>query len=113
MMSTFGPPGRPRSDPRRNRSGPMATVTVNGVRLAYDDLGSGPPVVWVHGGFTDRRGFDLVVPLLVDEFRVVAYDRWGHSQSERRPGEQSVAHHVADLAALVERLDAAPAHLVA
>lgn len=91
----------------------MATITVNGVRLAYDEAGAGPPVVWVHGGFTDRRGADLIVPLLADRYRVITYDRRGHSQSERVPGHQGVMDHVTDLAALIERLDAAPAHLLA
>ncbi|MGH8932363.1 MAG: alpha/beta fold hydrolase [Egibacteraceae bacterium] len=91
----------------------MATITVNGVRLAYDEAGAGPPVVWVHGGFTDRRGADLVVPLLAERYRVIAYDRRGHSQSERWPGRQGVDEHVNDLAALIEQLEAAPAHLLA
>lgn len=90
----------------------MATITVNGVRLAYDEAGAGPPVIWVHGGFTDRRGFDLVVPLLAERYRVITYDRRGHSQSERVPGRQGVADHVTDLAALIEQLDVGPAHLV-
>jgi pimeloyl-ACP methyl ester carboxylesterase len=90
----------------------MASITVNGVRLAYDEAGAGPSVVWVHGSWTDRRGADLVVPLLAEHYRVIIYDRRGHSQSERPPGPQGVTAHVKDLAALVEHLDAAPAHLV-
>jgi hypothetical protein len=27
----------------------MRMITVNGVRLAYDESGAGPPAVWVHG----------------------------------------------------------------
>jgi len=91
----------------------MATITVNGVRLAYDEAGAGPPVVWVHGGFTGRRGADLVAPLLAERYRVITYDRRGHSQSERVPGHQGVTAQVTDLAALIEHLDAAPAHLLA
>lgn len=90
----------------------MATITVNGVQLAYDEVGDGPPVVWVHGGWTDRQDADLVVPLLADDYRVIVYDRRGHSQSERPPGHQPVSAHVSDLGALVEGLGAVPAHLV-
>jgi pimeloyl-ACP methyl ester carboxylesterase len=91
----------------------MPLRSVNGVRIGYDESGAGPPVVWVHGGFTDRRGVDLMVPFLADRYRVITYDRRGHSESERRPGQQAVADHVADLAALLGALDAAPAHLLA
>jgi pimeloyl-ACP methyl ester carboxylesterase len=91
----------------------MPTIIVNGVRLAYDEAGAGPPVIWVHGGFTDRHGADLVVPLLSARYRLITYDRRGHSKSERLPGRQGVTDHVADLVALIEQLDAAPAHLLA
>lgn len=90
----------------------MGTVTVNRVRLEYDDAGTGPAVVWVHGGFTDRRGASAIAPLLSARHRFIAYDRRGHSGSERAPGRQSVDDHVADLGGLVEALDAAPAHLL-
>jgi pimeloyl-ACP methyl ester carboxylesterase len=91
----------------------MTTDTINGILIGYDETGAGPPVIWVHGGFTDRRGFDLVAPLLAGRYRVIAYDRRGHSQSERRPGTQRVAQHVDDLVALIRHRGAAPAHLVA
>ena len=90
----------------------MATITVNGVRLAYDEAGAGPPVIWVHGSWTDRQGARLVAPLLAERYRVITCDRRGHSQSERVPGPQEVMAHVADLAGVIEQLDARPAHLV-
>ena len=90
----------------------MATITVNGVRLAYDEAGAGPPVIWVHGSWTDRQGARLVAPLLAERYRVITYDRRGHSQSERVPGPQGVKAHVADLAGVIDQLDARPAHLV-
>lgn len=92
----------------------MDTITVNGIQLAYAEAGAGagPPLIWVHGGWTDRHDADLVVPILARRYRVITYDRRGHSQSERPPGHQGVMAHVADLAELIEQLDAAPAHLV-
>jgi pimeloyl-ACP methyl ester carboxylesterase len=90
----------------------MGTITVNGVRLAYDEVGAGPPAIWVHGSWTDRQGARLVAPLLAERYRVITYDRRGHSQSERVRGRQGVMAHVADLAGVIEQLDAGPAHLV-
>lgn len=91
----------------------MATTTVNGTRLFYELHGTGAvPVVLVHGSWDSHHVWDLVVPSLVDMFRVLVYDRRGHSQSERTAGQGSVREDVADLAALIERLDLVPAWVV-
>jgi pimeloyl-ACP methyl ester carboxylesterase len=59
-----------------------------------------------------HRDWDLVVPRLADTFRVLTYDRRGHSQSERPTGQGSVREDVADLAALIEDLELVPAWVV-
>jgi pimeloyl-ACP methyl ester carboxylesterase len=53
-----------------------------------------------------------VAPALSRSFRVLTYDRRGHSLSERPAGQGSVREDVADLAALLEELPHAPAHVV-
>jgi pimeloyl-ACP methyl ester carboxylesterase len=89
----------------------MPTATVNGVRLFYALSGAaGPPLVLVHGSWSDHHGWDRVVLALAERYRVLAYDRRGHSRSERPPGQVSVDQHGADLAALVEHLGLVPAH---
>jgi pimeloyl-ACP methyl ester carboxylesterase len=88
-------------------------LTVNGVRIAYADTGgTGAPVVLVHGSWGSHHNWDLVVPGLSEYFRVVSYDRRGHSESERSSGQGHFSEDVADLAALIERLDIAPAWVV-
>jgi len=52
-----------------------------------------------------------VVPALAQRFRVLAYDRRGHGQSERPPGQGSAEEDAADLAALIEGVGLAPAHV--
>ena len=91
----------------------MPTSTINGVLLHWQRTGeSGNPLVLVHGSWTDHHTGDLVVPALSRSFRVLTYDRRGHSQSERPVGQGSVREDVADLAALIEHLEFAPAHVV-
>ena len=91
----------------------MPTATVNGVRLFYTLTGvAGAPLALVHGSWGDHSGWDPVAPALAERFRVLAYDRRGHSQSECPPGQGSAEEDAADLAALLEHLGLAPAHVV-
>ncbi len=62
------------------------------------------PLVLVHGSWGSHRGWDLVAPRLAESFRVVTYDRRGHSDSERPAKQGSVHEDVADLAAVIEHL---------
>jgi pimeloyl-ACP methyl ester carboxylesterase len=98
-------------DRDRRGSAPMPTATVNGVRLYYDLAGDGPPLVLVHGSWSDGAGWDLVRPALAPHFRVLVYDRRGHSRSERPPTQGSTDEDVADLAALIAHLGLGPAHV--
>src|SRR5262249_50699690 len=61
-------------------------------------------LVLVHGSWDSHDDWDRVVPRLADSYRVLTYDRRGHSTSERPTGRGSVREAVADLAALLEHL---------
>jgi pimeloyl-ACP methyl ester carboxylesterase len=88
----------------------MTIDRINGVQLFYEVTGTaGVPLVLVHGSWSSHDNWDLVVPGLADSCRVVAYDRRGHSGSERPAGQGSVHEDVADRAALIETLGLAPA----
>jgi pimeloyl-ACP methyl ester carboxylesterase len=86
---------------------------VNGVGLYYELHGDGDPLVLVHGSWADATAWALVLPGLAEAFRVLVYDRRGHSRSERPDSPGSVAEDGDDLAALMEALELAPAHVVA
>ena len=55
------------------------------VRIAYDRLGSGPPVLLLHGWPQTRRMWRLVAPHLAERFSVVAADLRGYGDSEPAP----------------------------
>jgi pimeloyl-ACP methyl ester carboxylesterase len=80
--------------------------------LYYEELGTGQPVVLVHGGFSDHSTWRFVTEEMPRSLRAIAYDRRGHSRSARPPGELSRRVHEDDLARLIETLGIAPAHLV-
>jgi pimeloyl-ACP methyl ester carboxylesterase len=91
----------------------MPMIAVNGTQLYYEITGtSAIPVVLVHGSWGDHHNWDTVVPALSRSFRVLTFDRRGHSQSAREDAPGTVHDDVADLAALLEALDFAPAHVV-
>ncbi len=93
--------------------GSVPTATINGVRLHWELTGSaGPPLALVHGSWGDHHNWDLVVPGLAAAFRVLRYDRRGHSQSERPAGQGSIEDDVSDLEGLLEHLGVVPAHIV-
>ena len=66
----------------------------------------------VHGSWTDARTWDHVLSALSAGFRVLTYDRRGHSRSERPATPGSLREDAADLAGLLESLELAPAHVV-
>jgi pimeloyl-ACP methyl ester carboxylesterase len=90
----------------------MPEVTVNGVRVYYELNGTGEPLALVHGAWTDATTWRLVVPGLAEHFRVLSYDRRGHSRSERPATQGCFDEDGDDLAALLEALGLAPAHVV-
>jgi len=56
----------------------MATATVNGAEIAYDDTGGdGPPVILAHGFLMDRSMFDPQVDALRGSYRVITWDERG------------------------------------
>ena len=91
----------------------MPNITANGVRLFYTLTGdTGSPLVLVHGSWADHSDWDLVVPTFSERFRVLMYDRRGHSQSERAPAQGSFEEDAVDLEALIDNVGVAPAHVV-
>jgi pimeloyl-ACP methyl ester carboxylesterase len=89
----------------------MPAIHLNGIDLHHEVQGDGPPLVIIHGGWTDHTVWSTVAGLLADEFRVVSYDRRGHSRTQRPPGPYRRRDHEDDLTALIEALDCAPAYL--
>jgi pimeloyl-ACP methyl ester carboxylesterase len=84
------------------------------VNLAYDDRGSGDPVLFIAGRGGAGRTWHLhqVPAFLAAGFRAITFDNRGIGATEQADGF-GVEQMVADTAALIEKLDAAPARIVA
>ncbi len=77
--------------------------------IAFDDEGSGPPVVLVHAGVADRRMWAALATTLTARHRVIRHDVRGVGESLPPTGAWS--HH-ADLLSLLDELLIGRAHLV-
>jgi pimeloyl-ACP methyl ester carboxylesterase len=86
---------------------------INACELYYELGGKGEPIVLVHGNWVDHTTWMFAASELAADHRVLTYDRRGHSRSERRTGPAPRRVDEDDLAALIEALELAPAHLVA
>jgi pimeloyl-ACP methyl ester carboxylesterase len=95
------------------KEGTMPLARVNDVNLYYEVTGTAEErIVLVHGSWGNHANWNRIVPLLTESCRVLTYDRRGHSQSEPSSGEGTLEQDVADLGALIEYLDFAPALIV-
>lgn len=90
----------------------MPVLEVNGVRLLVEESGSGDSVVLVHGSWDDRQVWALIKEDLARRFRVVSYDRRGHTGSEDGAEPGTRRDDEDDLAGLIETLGVAPANVV-
>lgn len=91
----------------------MPMISVNGTQLYYEINGASDiPIVLVHGSWGDHHNWTTVVPALARSFRVLTFDRRGHSQSAREDAPGTLHDDVMDVAALVEALEFAPTHIV-
>lgn len=84
-------------------------LDTNGARIAHDVAGSGPAVVLIHAGVANRSMWDDQVAALEDAYRVIRYDTRGYGETETDAVEFS---NRADIAALLDHLGEASAHVV-
>jgi pimeloyl-ACP methyl ester carboxylesterase len=94
--------------------GALQQVRVNGVSLAYREVGTGEPVVLVHGGLGDLRTWTAQLDPLGTRCRAIAYSRrYARPNEAIAPGAvDPMPAHVEDLVALLHALRASPALLV-
>jgi non-heme chloroperoxidase len=83
------------------------------IDLYYEDHGSGPPVVLIHGYPLSGRAWDKQIPVLLEAGRrVITYDRRGFGKSSQPTSGYDYDTFAADLQILIEKLDLSDATLV-
>lgn len=84
----------------------MAYFTTNdGCKLFYEEVGSGQPLLLVHGWSQTSRFFKYQLSGLADNFRVIALDLRGHGESEKPEYGLRISRFAADVNDLITQLD--------
>ena len=75
-----------------------------GVTVSYETYGSGPPLVLVHGGFSDHRtNWEFVKPLWEERFTTYAVARRGRGETDATEGH-NLLDESEDVAALIQSI---------
>jgi pimeloyl-ACP methyl ester carboxylesterase len=88
------------------------------IELAYAEVGTGPPIVFIHGSLGDLRTYARALPILGAGHRVFALSLRYHwpnpwpASDEEVYQRYTVETHVEDVVALLERLALGPVDLV-
>ena len=93
---------------------PVKTMSIGGTSLTYVEQGTGLPVVFVHGWFSDHRIWEPQREAIAQRYRFIAIDQryFGTAPWPDGGGQFSPATHAADLAAFIRGLNAGSVHLV-
>jgi len=85
----------------------MPDVTVNGVRIHYEERGSGTAMVWAHGLGGIWQEWEGVMKFFQDRYRAIAYDARGHGRSEKPDRLEAYSQDimVEDMRGLMDALD--------
>jgi pimeloyl-ACP methyl ester carboxylesterase len=84
----------------------MPTVEVEDGALWYEETGTGPPLVCLHGGWQDHRSWAAQVDAFAEQYRVITVDFRGHGcTGPTDAGSYSVDLFVDDLETLLAELD--------
>lgn len=78
-----------------------SVISHDGVKIAYDKRGDGPPVILVASALATRAEVNKLAGLLAAHFSVLNYDRRGRGDSGDAPLYE-VAREVADIEALID-----------
>lgn len=91
------------------------SVRIGDADLSWVAAGSGRPIVFVHGGLTDRRYWESQLPAFAPRWRAISYSRRYAWPNDNRPlaSDYSSRTDARDLAGLIEQVAGGPAHVVA
>jgi len=76
------------------------------IRLHYEEVGQGTPIVFIHGISGDKWSWIFQIPTFASQFRVLLPDLRCHGHSDKTLRECSVADLASDISALLKAVKA-------
>jgi pimeloyl-ACP methyl ester carboxylesterase len=86
--------------------------SADGTRIGVERVGSGDPMVLVHGGTADRTRWEPIVDRLAERFELHLMDRRGRGESRDDAPDYDITREAGDVAAVLDTIGA-PALVVA
>lgn len=86
-------------------------VQAGAVRIAYDCVGEGPPLVLMHGAEASRLMFAALVPHLAPHFSTIAYDQRDCGDTDGPESGSTLADLADDARQLIDALGLGRAHV--
>src|SRR4030095_3466484 len=84
---------------------------VNGLKMYYEIHGEGVPLVLIHGGgSTIQTSFGTILPLLAQQYKVIAVELQAHGHTNDRDSAESFEQDADDVAGFLEYLKINKAH---
>ncbi|HEY6120250.1 MAG TPA: alpha/beta hydrolase, partial [Pyrinomonadaceae bacterium] len=95
-------------------AGKTGKILANGLTFAYVEEGSGSPLILVHGSVSDYREWSDQMESLARHYHVIAYSRRYHwpNLPPGNDADASLDRQADDLAAIIQAMRIAPAHIV-
>jgi 3-oxoadipate enol-lactonase len=81
-------------------------------RIAYDEIGAGPPVVFLHGIGGNRTNWREQLHACAPDYRAIAWDARGYGLSDDYEGALDFAYFADDMIRLLDHLGISKAFLV-
>jgi pimeloyl-ACP methyl ester carboxylesterase len=80
------------------------SVEVNGIKMYYEEYGSGYPLILIHGGISSIQMWEKQLPVFSKHFRVIAVDCRGQGKTTNPGGKFHYKLMADDFAALLKEL---------
>lgn len=87
-------------------------VTANGIKIYYEEYGSGEPLLLLHGNGQSIAAFSQQIPELAKKYHVIAVDTRGHGRTEDKGDKFTYDLFAQDMNAFLDKLHIDSANIV-